>query len=65
MSPAVTTLSTVGEPYVSVPVLSKTIACARPICSMAVPPLTMIPTLAARLMPLMTATGTARINERW
>jgi len=41
---------TTGVPKVRVPVLSKTTARARPICSSAAPPLTMIPARAARLM---------------
>ena len=42
--------------------MSNTNARAPAICSNAIPPLTMMPTPAARLMALMTATGTARMS---
>ena len=57
-----TTRATTGDPVVRVPVLSKTTARARPICSIAAPLLTTTPRPAARLMPESTATGVARIR---
>ncbi len=57
-----TTRSTAGTPSVSVPVLSSSTVCASPNRSMATPPFTITPALAARESPATNAIGAARIS---
>ena len=56
--------STIGEPYVIVPVLSNTITSVLPSCSIAAPLFTIIFCFAALFIPLIIATGVANIKRQ-
>jgi hypothetical protein len=54
--------STIGVPYVIVPVLSNTITSVLPSCSIAAPLFTIIFCFAALFIPLIIATGVANMR---